>query len=193
MAKTRRKLRPVTLPPGFNGDIDLQMVDMPDPFEPSKTIRIVKNTRTHPLDHLHAKGQITDAQLAAGNRFLQLFEDAEIGGARAIDYERVKVDISFQHAGISPDVARAIEELKAVERSLGKRTYLITRMIIGQRITPFELAREKDRCEIPSRRTREYFTARFRDILDELADHFGSARGPERSTIRVVHTIEIRA
>ncbi len=46
MAKTRRKPRPVTLPPGFNGDIDLQMVDVPDPFEPSKTIRIVKNTRT---------------------------------------------------------------------------------------------------------------------------------------------------
>ncbi len=186
MAKTRRNNKPVTLPPGFNGDIDLQMVDVPDPFEPSKTIRVAKNTKVHPLDFLHNNGRIDDAQFEAGNKFLLIYERAEIGGAQAIDYSRVKVDVSFSHSGLSPDVAVAVTELGEIKCELGRKSYELACRVIGGRVSLSRIAGEVDKNEDPSWKTRGFVNQRIKEVLDELCIYFGSAVGP-RSKIRSIY------
>lgn len=180
MARKRKK--PITLPSvGFNGNIEIHFAEVEDPFEKGKRLSVAKNVATHPLDHLLARSHITIDQKAAGDRFLRLYEDAEIGGARAIDYSRVKVDVSFQHKGLNPRAGKAIDELEAIRAIVGRRSYGLLWEVIGRRRSPHQIAAEIDKAEIGSRRTREFILTSLRHSLDDLAGHFGvAARGRKR-------------
>lgn len=178
MARGPRKKPKITLP-GRNAAIEIAPVEVMDPYD-GKPLTVMKNVRVHPLDTMLKHGKITDAQKTAGDKFLEIFDKSEIGGARAIDYERVKVDVSFQHRGIEPSVAESLQKLTAIHRTLGRRAFSILVQVIGLRVTPYDLAKERDQIDPPSRDSIGYFTTSFRLALDDLAEHFGVARGPER-------------
>lgn len=175
MTKSRKK-RKVTLP-GLNGSVQLEETMIQDPFEPSKQLKVMKNTRVHPIDNMEARGTINAAQKAAGDRFLGLFDRAEIGGARAIDYSKVKVDVSYSHRGIAPGVAEAVQELNQIRQHLGARYYKLLCSVVGDRITVYDLARARDKAERPTSATLCYFTAALRLALDDLTEFWDGAMG----------------
>lgn len=186
----RRKKRPVSVA-GNNGKIEIEFTQVPDPYEPGKMLDVAKNVRVHPLDALRARDRINDAQKAAGDRFLAIYDRAEIGGARAIDYSRVKVDVSFEHRGLDPGVAVATDELIAIRRQIGKRPYALLCRVIGERISLRTMAsavdahdRQLKHLDWPSRDTVSHMYRSLQEALDDLADHFGVAKGVEKSTIR---------
>jgi hypothetical protein len=173
MSKKRKKPKPVSLPVvGRSGNIEIYMVEMPDPFEPDKKLMVAKNIATHPLDHLRARNAVTHDQKAAGDRFLALYEAAEIGGAKAIDYSRVKVDVSFEHKGLDPKTSEAIDQLEAIRAIVGRRSYRLLWDVIGRRQSPYQIAAQIDQSSVGSRRTREFLMTALRNALDDLIAHF---------------------
>jgi hypothetical protein len=181
MSKKRKKTATLPVIGRASNNFDLAIVDVPDPFEAGKTIRVLKNQAVTPIDHLEARGALTKDQKAAGDRFLALYEAAEIGGAKAIDYSRVKVDVSFEHKGLNPRTSEAIDELEAIRAIVGRRSYQLLWDVIGKRMSPFVLAAQLDNAEIGSRRTREFLLTSLRHALDDLCGHFDvSARGRVR-------------
>jgi hypothetical protein len=172
MAPKSRKKKPVTLP-GRNSAIELAEDKVLDPYD-GKPLDVVRNTRVHPLDYLKAHGRITFEQKAAGDAFLAIYDKAEIGGARAIDYERVKVDVSFVHRGIPAGTAEAIQNLAAIRLAVGPRPYKILLMVIGERQMPSEIA-ERNWC------SHNAISQILKWALDDLIDFLGAAQGRRRS------------
>lgn len=173
----RKKKKAVSLSPGYNGGLELAPVVVDDPFEKGEQLIVMKNTRTHPLDHLLARGHINVVQFTAGNSFLAIYEQAEIGGAGAIDYSATKVDTSFVHRGIPEGTAEAVMSLAQLSRALGRRGYAMCCKVIGARLGLHDYAGQIDRSGLPSHRTKLFVHDYFRSVLDDLADHFGSAVG----------------
>lgn len=182
MVKKRKKKAVSVATVGRSGNVEIQMVEVEDPFESGKKLVVAKNVFTHPLDHLRARNAITHDQKTAGDRFLALYEQAEIGGARAIDYSRVKVDVSFEHKGLDPKVGRAIDQLEEIRAIVGRRSFVLLWDVIGRRRSPHQLAAEIDGAALASRRTREFLMMTLRHALDDLISHFGLvAQGRRRA------------
>lgn len=148
-----------------------------DPYSGKVEIK-ARNIRNHPLDHMMARGRITDAQLEAGNRFLLIWERSEIGGARAIDPGQIKVDTSYWHRGLALGVMAATADLNAIETKLGRRAYTLLVRIIGHRQSPFDLVRDAGGGVYAP--AAAHISASFKEALDDLAVHFGCAKGPRR-------------
>ncbi|MEJ0094538.1 MAG: hypothetical protein WDN46_14215 [Methylocella sp.] len=175
----KRKKQQITLP-GLNCSVELEPASIQDPFEPAKQLTVMKNIRVHPLDSMVARKTINAPQKEAGDRFLELFDRAEIGGARAIDYSQVKVDISFTHRGLPKGVAEAVQELKEIRQHLGARYYALLVSVIGDRMAVYDLARARDKAEKPTYATLSYFTAALRLALDDLTEFWGVGIGATR-------------
>lgn len=75
----------------------------------------------------------TEAQTLAAIRYNNLFERSQIGGARAIDYEAVKVDTSGpQQDQITASMDDARRELADAREALGKRAAgIVDAVVIG--------------------------------------------------------------
>ncbi|MEJ0092812.1 MAG: hypothetical protein WDN46_05125 [Methylocella sp.] len=172
----KRKKQQITLP-GLNCSVELEPASIQDPFEPAKQLTVMKNIRVHPLDSMVARKTINAPQKEAGDRFLELFDRAEIGGARAIDYSQVKVDISFTHRGLPKGVAEAVQELKEIRQHLGARYYALLVSVIGDRMAVYDLARARDKADTPATATLSYFTAALRLALDDLTELWGVGVG----------------
>lgn len=168
-ARARGRTKRVTL--AGCGGAEYAAVKIADPFEPERPLAALKNIRVHPLDYLEARGRITAAQKAAGDWFLEIYEHAEIGGARAIDYERVKVDVSFVHRGIPKETAEAVQQLAAIRLAIGATFYRVLLKIIGEKMMPVDLGREWGKPW-------KLVAGVFRLALDDLVDFRGVARGP---------------
>lgn len=182
---SKRKKQPITLPTiGFNGNIDLHLVEVQDPYEPEKKLRVARNVRNHPLDEEFAAGTINQDQLAAGNRFLALYERAEIGGAQAIDYSRVKVDTSYVHKGLATGVMEAAQELSDIRATLGSRAYGILVSVIGNRRRIDSIARDHVCEDWRLRQRRIYLRHALAAALEDLCSHFEVvAKGRDRGRI----------
>ncbi len=159
------------------GGAEYAVVKIADPYQPEEPLAVVKNIRVHPLDYLEKRGRVTTAQKAAGDWFLEIYERAEIGGARAIDYERVKVDVSFVHRGIPKETAEAVQQLAAIRLAIGATFYRVLLKIIGEKMMPADLGREWDKPW-------KLVAGVFRLALDDLADFRGAAKGPAKGRVR---------
>jgi hypothetical protein len=126
----------------------------------------------------------TEAQTLAVAKFRGLCERSQLGGARAIDYSAVKVDVSGsrENAEIeSTDRARR-EYMGAVQRLGMVRSSMIERMAVyGASVR--DLARGAEMGEGGA--ARDFITREVRDAADTLADHFGYAgSAPDRTKLR---------
>jgi hypothetical protein len=181
----RRKGKPVTLAEARPG-IEVVQVQVADPYD-GKPLTVSKNARVHPLDHMASRGRLTDAQKVAGDRFLEIFDSSQIGGAQAIDYSRVKVDVSFVYRGLDEGAMQATDELSAICRALGKRAYTLLVRIIGHRLGVFDLARQSNGHV--DRKLANHLSDSIKEALDDLSEHFGSATGkakPQQPYVRVI-------
>lgn len=175
----RKRKKPVTLATAARPGIEVVAAVVRDPYD-GRPLTVAKNARVHPLDHMLARGRLTEAQKAAGDRFLEIWDRAEIGGARAIDYGRVKVDVSFEYRGLDPAVMGATDKLAGICGALGRRAYMLLVHVIGMRMSIFDLARRADGTV--DQALGRHLSASVKDALDDLIDHFGVAKGaPRRS------------
>jgi hypothetical protein len=191
-----RKTKP-TLPmhigrePG-NGPV-LIPASVPDPYEPDKPLRVVKNARSSAVYTLYVRKRLgppddAEARLEAAKRFMAVFERAEIGGASAIDYSRAKVDVSFRYSGVADSTIEAIRELADIRASL-RRHYPLIEKVCGVGLSLDEVARSIQ-GGAPSWRTKAQLSDWLRDGLDMLIDHFGVACGPKRARMRAERATE---
>lgn len=189
MARARKKAQPTGLHIGRqagNGPV-LIPATVPDPYEPHKTLAVVKNSRSNAVYALYVRKRLgppddADARLEAARRFVRIFERAEIGGASAIDYGRAKVDVSFKYSGIAEATLVAIQELAEIQTAL-RRHYRIIEQVCGRGMSIEEVAATMQ-GGAPSGRYRVALAAMLRDGLDMLCEHFGAAVGPDRRWIR---------
>ncbi|MBS1725041.1 MAG: hypothetical protein JSS66_19040 [Armatimonadetes bacterium] len=148
---------------------------------------VVKNAKASAIDTLYARGRLgekdhADARRAAAERFRMIYERAEIGGSRAIDYGKVKVDVSFRYRDIPDATVAAVKELVEIRRSL-RRHYDLVEKVAGHGYSLTELGCMLDRGPV-TWRMKKFLGKTLIDGLDMLIEHFGVARAPVRSTIR---------
>lgn len=119
-------------------------------------------------------GGATEAQEAAAARYRMIHERAQLGGAKAIDYTKAKVDTSGQSESAVIEIgAAARAEYSAVVRRLGMiRSNLVERVVVYD--VPISAMARGGRAR--DRLKRELFA-----VLDELAVFFRLAPPPRRS------------
>lgn len=192
MAGRKKKPKPVTLPGAHGRIVETVMLD--DPFEaPGVKASVMRAVNHSPLDYLLTRGRLQSAaedgedgqaRHIAGTRLQGLYERAGGRGAGAIDYARVKVDVSFRYGGTPEGQAVALSELGAIRRAIGQADYDMLHAICCEQI-PF-MAWVNRQWPQAGRGTRLDAYQRLRDGLDGLVRYFGVAVG-RKSEIRTFH------
>jgi len=174
-----------------NDDYGTRVVE--DPFEiqradgsRARSVKIVA-LRDDPIGRMHKRGQLrrasdrdgndADIRLAAARRWQSLYEQAEIGGARAIDFTRDVVDGGMLKLPDTDSRLGAQNELLELDCALGEDGATLVRWVLGDRRPIAELA--------GSSGDRDYLGKRLAECLNKLASMMGlmpsrPARGPRR-------------
>lgn len=179
--KTKKK--PVTLP-GAQGRL-VESVKVQDPYGLPGEIAIVSRAVNHsPLDYLLARGRLHSAaetaedgqaRHIAGTRLQGIYESAGGRGAGAIDYSRVKVDVSASYSGTPEFQVAALSELAAIRTRLGAADYDMLHAICCEQIG-FMLWVDSRRPHAGRQTRLEAYDA-LRCALDALVRYFGVAIG----------------
>lgn len=177
-AGRKRAKKPPTMP-----GVEIATAIVDDPYERGRKIEVQRNIRASGLVALYQRGRLgsatdADARLHAGVEFQRIYETAQIGGGRAIDYSAVKVDVSFRYAGLPTGVAEAIRTLAAIRVAVGGG-YAVLEAVGGQGIGIYDYASRVDGCW-PARSVSTAVTKQLIGALDDLIEFFGVAVGPER-------------
>jgi hypothetical protein len=123
---------------------------------------------------------LSDVQKAAAGRYRSLFERAQIGGAQAVDYAAVKVDVSGSGRDIVEDGAQARREYLIARRRLGPFNASLLERVICMEVSVREMARSLG--EGSGDQGRQRTRRRLLVAVDELVSHF--AQGSRRRVFR---------
>jgi hypothetical protein len=152
---------------------DVAAEEVEDPFEQGATILVLRNLRDDPIAAMRSKGYVDECQFMAARHWQKAYELAEIGGAKAIDYERTKVDGGqIAQATVSDQQARAFADLSRARAGLGDYGSSIVFDVLGCHMTIQKCAERRmmvREIEI------KYIGRRFRECLDTMAIIFGYA------------------
>lgn len=185
----KRRKPAVTL--AGNPGLEVRPVQVADPFQPhGPKLTVLKNIRTTPADYLHSKGRIDDALKAVADRYQALHDRAEIGGARAIDYSRPKVDGGRLAEPLTQAVADARFELIRVHQELGKVAAVMLRLVIGEGVSIQRVVRDYPSvcAGLSSSRAEGYVTGRVVEALTDLMELWRyEAKGMMRVRTRASH------
>lgn len=160
--------------------IELVERDVEDPWrDPAQgrngkagTVTVMVNLRESSIAHMHARGQIDDAQKQAADRFRGLYERASLGGLQTLDIGRERVDNGAGQLGPSDGRLDAARELSVLARDLGKIGYPVCVGICAEHMSIRELAwRMLGRK--PVKRELDYYGRLLRDHLDLLCAMWG--------------------
>lgn len=113
----RRRKAVVTLATSTHIELAEGLVD--DPYEPGKQLRVMRNVREHPVAWLHARGQLSESHRICGEMFRAKYERAMLGGAKAVDYTKERVDGGMPAEPLSEAVQEAVEWLNGCARYSG--------------------------------------------------------------------------
>jgi hypothetical protein len=154
---------------------DVAPITVDDPHEQGAQIVVMRSLRDDPLAALHAARQIDEVQYLAGRYWQKAYELAEIGGARAIDYSRAKVDGGgIPQPTISDVQAKAFADLSNARKALGDYGSSIVYDVLACHMTIKACANRR-------MMTREielnFVGRRFRECLDTMAVVFKLATG----------------
>jgi hypothetical protein len=153
-------------------------VEVDDPYEEGAKIVVLRSTRHDPLADMHAKGLIDQCDYVAGRHWEAAWENAEIGGVRALDPTREAVDGGALPDPLTDTQRRALQDLKAARGALGVEGNALIRDVLGSGLSLAEAGRNRG---MTSEADRKYIGKRFRECLATLAVRFGYAsREPRR-------------
>lgn len=183
MAKRRKpRLRPAKADakrkagngPGHDGRRELGIREVEDPLEPGAKLQAAVNVRASVIEHLRARKRLDPSQVAAGERFAELWQRAAIGG-RGGGELREKVDGGQLADPQSNAVIDATRELaQAIERS-GPIGSLFLIKMVGEGQTIAEVARGYRLAGGIAggvQAAQGYVVGRLAEALDALVDHW---------------------
>ena len=160
---------------GQRPKIDLEdraVRDMPDPYRPGLR-PVVMALRDDPLGRLSKRRQIDEAQLAAGRRYQEDFEAAEIAGARAIDTTKECVDGGRFIDPLDDRTIAAAKRLARYARQLGLEGEALVRDVLTKRMTLQQCAAARGMDAKADGREVLYLGRRLRECLETLAWSLG--------------------
>jgi hypothetical protein len=147
-------------------------VEVDDPYEEGAKILVLRSTRNDPLADLKARGVIDPCDYVAGRHWQAAWENAEIGGIRALDPSREVVDGGRLPELLTDIQRRAAQDLKAARDALGEQGHALVCDMLGGGLSVADAARKRG---LTSEIDRKYLGKRFRECLATLAVRFGYA------------------
>ena len=150
-------------------DAQVAPVEIDDPYEPGAKI-IAFRSITGPLEYMHARGQIDEAQYKAGRQMQTFYEQSEIGGVRAIDPAKEAVDGGRMAETLTEQVQRSIQEVMRLEKALGLEGASLCRHVLCH---GFSIAQCAAMRGMESAHYKNYIGNRFREVLETLAVELG--------------------
>ena len=146
-------------------------VDDPMALEPGEKIVALRSIRNDPLGRLHSHRQIDEAQYQGGRAFQNDWERAE-RGPQAVDPARDYVDGVQIREPVTEAQRNAVLRLNRAERELGADGAALVHDILVKGMTMEQVGQRRD---LRSQRWNDYFSRRFRECLDRLAEIYGFA------------------
>lgn len=152
-----------------------------DPYEAGAKITVLRSLRDDPLAAMHGAKQIDQAQFIAGRHWQRAFELTSVGGVRAVDLTRERVDGGgIPQPTLSDAQMRAFADLKRAMSALGLEGESLIKDFLGRGLTLRDVAARRG---VTGERARGYIGWRLRECLDTLAVEFGYAgRGKRELT-----------
>jgi hypothetical protein len=147
-------------------------VEVDDPYEEGAKIVVLRSTRHDPLANMKSKGLIDQCDYVAGRHWQAAFENAEIGGVRAIDPTREAVDGGRLPELLTDTQRRAVQDLKAAREALGREGHQLICDVLGAGMSITQATCSRG---LSSEADRKYTGKRFRECLSTLAVRFGYA------------------
>lgn len=173
-----KSMRKKKAEPGFEGRMEVRSATVVSPYlnpdvKGQQKERVQKNVRHDVLEFEFSRRHIDAIQKANGDWFLELCEQAILGGAQALDYRKAKVDTSFKPYAVPDSVISAIESLQAIERQIGRENYdlLVDTIFLGRRFKDIAFEKYGPFLTDYARRDSEGFVGRtWREQLLKLRD-----------------------
>lgn len=179
---SRKRKAAITLATSRHVELGEGLVD--DPYEKGAKLRVIRNVREHPVSYLHARGILSESQKIAGEVFRSNYERAVLGGQRAIDYSRVRVDGGLPAEPLTEAAQRATQWLNDVAKhsGCGMRGYAILTHVCGEALGIGATAKLMRGSGCPNNKQGEgWVQALLTDSLERLIQHLGmEAVGRER-------------
>lgn len=151
-------------------DVARDLVD--DPYELGARITVLRSLRDDPLARMHVRGQIDDAQMAAGRHWQHSYEIAEICGATGIDPTRDYVDGGSVPEPLTDARRRAVSDLNRAARLVGVIGESVLRDVLVLGMMPAQVAAARGYSD---ERSIRFYARTFRDALEALAIEYGLA------------------
>lgn len=170
-SRTKKRLPPAE--PGYEGRRELQDGKADNPYAFGEQESVVRNIRESSLTTMHARRQIDEAQLRAGERFRSLYERASVCGSMAIDPSKEPVDGGGNTDPIPDRVVQASKELGVVRAELGRIGNDLVTRVCGHGSTVEQVARVM--FAAANERDVRFIGQMLREQLDMLAVMWGYA------------------
>lgn len=170
----RRRKPTITLATSAHIELAEGIVD--DPYEPGAKLRVVKNIREHPISRLAHNGQLSESQRICAEVYRGKYERAILGGAKAIDYSKDRVDGGLPVEPLSEAVQEAVEWLNDCARNsgCGKAGWAILTHVCGEGRGIQETARLMRGSGVPGGRAGDgYVLGVLIASLEALIQHLG--------------------
>jgi hypothetical protein len=156
-----------------NAEVATVEIDNPLGLEPGEKIVAIRSIRNDPLARLHSHRQIDEAQYRGGRAFQDDWEKAE-RGPRAVDPTREYVDGGQAREPITERQRRAVLRLNRIEHELGADGVVLVHEVL---VLGLSMEQVGQRRGLRGQRWMDYFSKRFRECLDRLAQIYGFATG----------------
>ena len=141
-------------------------------------IVVLRSTRHDPLADMKSKNQIDQCDYVAGRHWQAAWENAEIGGVRAIDPGKEAVDGGQLPEVLTDQQRRAVVDLKNAREALGREGNQLVCDVLGAGMSISQATVVRSISGLSSEADRKYTGKRFRECLSTLAVRFGYASKP---------------
>lgn len=167
---------------------EIRRVKVQDPLETDKQREAERNVRVDPIEYMFHRGSLTGVQKQAADRFMHLHDKTRSGEAKATwhqieELQRLgtHVDTSGPRTEVHDSRLEAQGILNEASRVVGKTGYAILVRVCSDRHTLNEIA-ASFYGEPVTREAKSFVSRRLKEMLDELAAHWGytSKREPKR-------------
>lgn len=155
----------------LNAEVAEVEVDNPLALDPGEKIVALRSIRNDPLGRLHSHHQLDDAQYRGGRAFQNDWERAE-RGPQAVDPSREYVDGVQAREPVTESQRQAVMRLNRIERELGTDGAALVHDVLVLGLTMEQVGQRR---AVHSQRWNDYFSRRFRECLDRLAQVYGFA------------------